>query len=67
MSAVRDISWELRWNVICAVNCLTIMENLSFSYYDQHNTGQMMSRLVSDLFDISEAAHHALRIYLSLL
>jgi len=33
-------------------------ENLSFSYYDQHNTGQMMSRLVSDLFDISEAAHH---------
>ena len=33
-------------------------ENLSFSYYDQHNTGQMMSRLVSDLFDISAAAHH---------
>lgn len=33
-------------------------ENLSFSYYDHHNTGQMMSRLVSDLFDISEAAHH---------
>ena len=33
-------------------------ENLSFSYYDQHNTGQMMNRLVSDLFDISEAAHH---------
>ena len=33
-------------------------ENLSFSYCDQHNTGQMMSRLVSDLFDISEAAHH---------
>ena len=33
-------------------------ENLSFSYYDQHNTGQMLSRLVSDLFDISEAAHH---------
>ena len=33
-------------------------ENLSFSYYDQHNTGQMMSRLVYDLFDISEAAHH---------
>lgn len=33
-------------------------ENLSFSYYDQNNTGQMMSRLVSDLFDISEFAHH---------
>lgn len=33
-------------------------ENLSFSYYDKNNTGQMMSRLVSDLFDISEFAHH---------
>ena len=33
-------------------------ERLSFSYYDRSNTGQMMSRLVSDLFDISEMAHH---------
>ena len=33
-------------------------EKLSFSYYDQHNSGQMMSKLVSDLFDISELAHH---------
>ncbi|MDD6213005.1 MAG: ABC transporter ATP-binding protein [Clostridiales bacterium] len=33
-------------------------EHLSFSYYDGNNTGQMMSRLVSDLFDISEMAHH---------
>ena len=33
-------------------------ERLSFSYYDTHNTGTMMSRLVSDLFDISELAHH---------
>ena len=33
-------------------------EKLSFSYYDKNNTGQMMSRLVSDLFDISEFAHH---------
>ncbi len=33
-------------------------EKLSFSYYDENNTGQMMSRLVSDLFDISEFAHH---------
>ena len=28
-------------------------EKLSFSYYDQNNSGQMMSKLVSDLFDIS--------------
>lgn len=33
-------------------------EKLSFSYYDQNNSGQMMSMLVSDLFDISELAHH---------
>lgn len=33
-------------------------EAFSFSYYDNHNTGEMMSKLVSDLFDISELAHH---------
>lgn len=33
-------------------------ERLSFSYYDKNNTGQMMSKLVSDLFEISEFAHH---------
>lgn len=33
-------------------------EKLSFSYYDQNNSGQLMSKLVSDLFDISELAHH---------
>ncbi|KUO58115.1 MAG: thiamine ABC transporter permease [Gracilibacter sp. BRH_c7a] len=33
-------------------------QRLSFSYYDKSNTGEMMSRLVGDLFDISELAHH---------
>lgn len=33
-------------------------EKLSFSYYDANNSGQMMSKLVSDLFDIAEFAHH---------
>ena len=33
-------------------------EKLSFSYYDNNNSGQMMSKLVSDLFDIAEFAHH---------
>lgn len=33
-------------------------ETLSFSYYNSHNSGQMMSKLVSDLFDIAEFAHH---------
>ena len=33
-------------------------EKLSFSYYSRNNSGQMMSKLVSDLFDIAEFAHH---------
>lgn len=33
-------------------------QRLSFSYYDRNNTGEMMSKLVTDLFDISELAHH---------
>ena len=34
------------------------LQRMSFSYYDENNTGHMMSILVSDLFDISELAHH---------
>lgn len=33
-------------------------QTLSFSYYDKNNTGEMMSKLIPDLFDISELAHH---------
>ena len=43
-------------------------QRLSFSYYDHNNTGEMMSKLVSDLFDISELAHHGPEnIFISLL
>lgn len=34
------------------------LQRLSFSYYDQHDTGELTSRLVTDLFDITELAHH---------
>lgn len=34
------------------------MQELSFNYFDQNRTGQLMSRLTSDLFDITELAHH---------
>ncbi|NLZ49398.1 MAG: ABC transporter ATP-binding protein [Clostridiales bacterium] len=34
------------------------LQKLSFSYYDNKNTGKIMSRIVNDLFDISELAHH---------
>ncbi|NLI62834.1 MAG: ABC transporter ATP-binding protein [Methanosarcinaceae archaeon] len=33
-------------------------QRLSFSYYDKNKTGDMMSRISADLFDISELAHH---------
>ena len=33
-------------------------QRLTFSYYDRHNTGAMMAKVTSDLFDISELAHH---------
>lgn len=33
-------------------------QRLSFSYYDRNNSGEMMSKLVVDLFDITELAHH---------
>ena len=34
------------------------MQELSFNYYDRNRTGQLMSRLTADLFDITELAHH---------
>lgn len=34
------------------------LEKLSFSYYDEVNTGKLMSCIINDLFDISEFAHH---------
>ena len=33
-------------------------ERMSFNFFDHNKSGDLMSRLVSDLFDISEAAHH---------
>ena len=33
-------------------------ERFSFAYFDRVNSGDMMSRVVNDLFDICEAAHH---------
>jgi ATP-binding cassette subfamily B protein len=36
----------------------THLQKLSFSYYDNANTGTLMSRITNDLFDISELAHH---------
>lgn len=34
------------------------LQRLSFSYFATHKVGQIMSRITSDLFDITEFAHH---------
>lgn len=34
------------------------IQKLSFGYFDKNKTGHIMSRLVNDLFDIAEFAHH---------
>lgn len=34
------------------------LETLPFSFYDENETGGIMSRMTNDLFDISELAHH---------
>ena len=34
------------------------LEKLPYSYYDNHETGKIMSRMTNDLFEISELAHH---------
>ena len=34
------------------------MQELGFDFYDRNRTGQLMSRLTSDLFEVTELAHH---------
>ncbi len=34
------------------------LQKLSFNYFDNHKIGQIMSRITSDLFDVTEFAHH---------
>ena len=51
MMGVRMQS-EMRRDLFCH------LEKLPFSFYDNHETGKIMSRLTSDLFDVVELAHH---------
>ena len=34
------------------------LERLPFSFYDDHETGRIMTRITSDLFEVAELAHH---------
>ena len=36
----------------------THMQKMSFEFYDENRTGQLMSRLTTDLFELTELAHH---------
>ncbi len=36
----------------------THLQKLSFSFYDSHRTGHIMSRVTNDLFEVTELAHH---------
>ena len=67
MSAVRDISWELRWNVICAVNCLTIMKIFLFPIMISITPDRWWAVLFLICLIFPKLPITALRIYLSLL
>lgn len=44
------------------------LQKLPFSYYDETKVGSIMSRLVNDLFEVSELAHHGPEdVFLSIL
>ena len=34
------------------------IETMPFSFFDEHKTGSVMSRIINDLFEVSELAHH---------
>ncbi len=34
------------------------LQSLPYSYFDKNETGQILSRITSDLFDVAELAHH---------
>ncbi len=48
------VETDIRKDVFCH------MQKLSFSYFNDHRVGQLMSQLTTDLFDITELAHHGL-------
>ena len=43
---------EMRSDLFCK------LETLPYKFYDNHETGKLMSRMTNDLMDISELAHH---------
>lgn len=46
------IETDMRWDLFAH------LQQLSFRFYDKHRTGSLMSRVISDLFEVVELAHH---------
>ena len=46
------VETDIRRDLFCHI------QELSFGYFDKNRVGQLMSRLTTDLFDITELAHH---------
>lgn len=46
------VETDMRRDVFCHI------QNQSFAFFDSHRTGKIMSRITTDLFEISEMAHH---------
>lgn len=40
------------------IDLFTKLQKLPYSYYDNHETGKIMTRMTNDLQDVSELAHH---------
>ena len=51
-------SFGIRVEADIRKDLFTHMQKLSYDFYDQNRTGQLMSRLTTDLFDLTELAHH---------
>lgn len=47
-----NIETDMRQDLFCH------LQRQSFTYYDEQKTGNLISRLTTDLFEISEVAHH---------
>ena len=48
----------IRMEADMRTDIFTHLQKLSFSFYDKQRTGKLMSRVTTDLFDITELAHH---------
>ena len=56
--AVYGHTFGIRVEADIRADLFAHMQELSFDYYDRNRTGKLMARLTSDLFELTELAHH---------